>query len=218
MALIKCPECGNQFSDLAECCPQCGYPTEEIPSRSDEIKKDSIEEGQQEDIETKQKEGVLKQRAEDGVDRESRHSPSFARFMVVGALIALVVLYVALIHKPNDSDSGGSYLEDQGYYGPSNPSSTKSNSQSYSWIVGTWYVQTPYGTTSIRFEGDGSKGDVTELEDALNPYSAKYGTYYVENDILYYNLRGEPGTSYIEIHSGQRLYMGGGYYYKKINQ
>ncbi len=25
MALIKCPECGNQISDKAESCPKCGY-------------------------------------------------------------------------------------------------------------------------------------------------------------------------------------------------
>ena len=26
MALIKCPECGNQVSDRAESCPKCAYP------------------------------------------------------------------------------------------------------------------------------------------------------------------------------------------------
>ena len=25
MALIKCPECGNEVSDSAEICPKCGY-------------------------------------------------------------------------------------------------------------------------------------------------------------------------------------------------
>ena len=25
MALIKCKECGKQFSDMAEACPNCGY-------------------------------------------------------------------------------------------------------------------------------------------------------------------------------------------------
>ena len=28
--LLKCPECGKEFSSFAECCPQCGYPTKEI--------------------------------------------------------------------------------------------------------------------------------------------------------------------------------------------
>ena len=26
MALVKCPECGNQVSDRASACPKCGYP------------------------------------------------------------------------------------------------------------------------------------------------------------------------------------------------
>jgi len=25
MALIKCPECGKEFSETANVCPQCGY-------------------------------------------------------------------------------------------------------------------------------------------------------------------------------------------------
>lgn len=25
MALIKCPECGKEISDRAECCPVCGF-------------------------------------------------------------------------------------------------------------------------------------------------------------------------------------------------
>ena len=30
MALIKCPECGNEFSSYATECPQCGFPAESI--------------------------------------------------------------------------------------------------------------------------------------------------------------------------------------------
>ena len=26
MAMIKCPECGRMISDMASCCPNCGYP------------------------------------------------------------------------------------------------------------------------------------------------------------------------------------------------
>lgn len=26
MALMKCPECGNEISDKAKKCPRCGYP------------------------------------------------------------------------------------------------------------------------------------------------------------------------------------------------
>ena len=34
MALIKCPDCGKEFSENASTCPQCGY-----KKRNDEIKK-----------------------------------------------------------------------------------------------------------------------------------------------------------------------------------
>ena len=30
MALIKCPECNKEFSNQAKCCPNCGFPTDEI--------------------------------------------------------------------------------------------------------------------------------------------------------------------------------------------
>lgn len=30
MALIKCPECGNEVSDKADACPKCGYPISEM--------------------------------------------------------------------------------------------------------------------------------------------------------------------------------------------
>ena len=30
MSLIRCPECGKEFSDRAVACPNCGFPIEEI--------------------------------------------------------------------------------------------------------------------------------------------------------------------------------------------
>ena len=31
MALIECPECSNEVSDMAEACPDCGYPISKEP-------------------------------------------------------------------------------------------------------------------------------------------------------------------------------------------
>lgn len=39
MAIIICPECGKEFSDLAKACPQCGCPVEEIAKMKEEEKK-----------------------------------------------------------------------------------------------------------------------------------------------------------------------------------
>lgn len=93
---------------------------------------------------------------------------------------------------------------------------TSSQSGDYSWIVGNWYVTTPYGTMSVQFRGNGKKGRCTFLEDATNAYGAKHGDYYVEGDTLYMELEGESYRTTIEIQSGNRLHAGGGYYYKKI--
>ena len=40
MALIKCPECGKEFSDKAQACPNCGCPTSE--AKNQELKQEEI--------------------------------------------------------------------------------------------------------------------------------------------------------------------------------
>lgn len=42
MALIKCPECGKEFSDKAQACPNCGCPTSEV--KKQEMKQEEIKE------------------------------------------------------------------------------------------------------------------------------------------------------------------------------
>ena len=37
MALIKCPECGREFSDLSRYCPKCGLPIEQARLRQEEM-------------------------------------------------------------------------------------------------------------------------------------------------------------------------------------
>lgn len=46
MALIKCPECGKEFSDKAQACPNCGCPTLEI--KKQEIKPEEAQENEPE--------------------------------------------------------------------------------------------------------------------------------------------------------------------------
>lgn len=60
MALISCPECGNQVSDKAHQCPNCGYPIENIGSAQN-IKKTDVVQTDVEKAEVKQpKKGKLK--------------------------------------------------------------------------------------------------------------------------------------------------------------
>jgi ribosomal protein L7/L12 len=43
MALIKCPECGNEISDQAAACPKCGYPCQpEKPEAEAETEADKL--------------------------------------------------------------------------------------------------------------------------------------------------------------------------------
>ncbi len=39
MALIKCPDCGNEVSSLAAACPRCGYPIAQIAQSNSKIVK-----------------------------------------------------------------------------------------------------------------------------------------------------------------------------------
>lgn len=96
--------------------------------------------------------------------------------------------------------------------------SSSSRQVDYSWVKGIWYCTTPIGTFSIQFQGDGQSGRVVYLPEALNAYSAEYGTYRVEDSVIRYHINGEPSDLFyiIEIHDNHRLYAGEGYYYKKI--
>lgn len=80
-----------------------------------------------------------------------------------------------------------------------------------SWIVGTWSCTTPYGTVTLKFEGDGSSGSCAELTYG----SYNYGRYSVKDGVLRYKLNGESLTNVIEIHEGNMLYFGDGYYLHK---
>lgn len=42
MALIKCPECGNEISDKAKHCIHCGFPLEELLQEKETIKHNVI--------------------------------------------------------------------------------------------------------------------------------------------------------------------------------
>ena len=80
-----------------------------------------------------------------------------------------------------------------------------------SWIVGTWSCTTPYGTVTLKFEGDGSSGSCAELTYG----SYNYGRYSVKDGVLRYKLNGESLTNVIEIHDSNMLYFGDGYYLHK---
>ena len=81
----------------------------------------------------------------------------------------------------------------------------------YSWIVGTWSCTTPYGTMTLKFEGDEGSGSCAKLTYG----SYNYGRYTVKDGVLRYKLNGESLTNVIEIHDSNMLYFGDGYYLHK---
>ena len=120
-------------------------------------------------------------------------------------IIAALVLAVFLIVRSCGGDE--SEFEEETSY-----ESSTTASEDYSWIVGTWACDMgAYGTVVVKFDGNGSSGDCTEVQYG----SYKYGTYRVEGNILCYKLNGENMTTTIEIQSGHRLHAGEGYYYHK---
>ena len=42
MALIKCPECGNNISDKAKACIHCGYPMEALTQENDLVNSENF--------------------------------------------------------------------------------------------------------------------------------------------------------------------------------
>ncbi|MBR5964153.1 MAG: hypothetical protein IK000_08395 [Bacteroidaceae bacterium] len=106
------------------------------------------------------------------------------------------------IEPLNEMSSGNSYDAEQ--------------SIDYSWIVGSWSVETSYGSVSVWFGGNGKKGKCSYRE-GMDFTSTHRGSYYVENNTIRMTLDDEPSVCItIEIQSGHRLYAGGGYYYKKF--
>lgn len=39
MALIKCKECGKEYSDMAEVCPNCGYSEKKSKGKRNSLRK-----------------------------------------------------------------------------------------------------------------------------------------------------------------------------------
>ena len=73
MALIKCPDCGKMFSEYAECCPECGCPTEDAKAENvvtDNIRESILEDKKQASFDNLENESIYKTVSQD-TDKES---------------------------------------------------------------------------------------------------------------------------------------------------
>ncbi|NCC02165.1 MAG: hypothetical protein EOM34_16165 [Clostridia bacterium] len=89
MALIKCTECGKEFSDKADACPNCGCPTEKMttPEQKEEI------------AETKEQASDSSTNTSDVPAAEKEQSPKEknpnTKKIIIGVIAAIVVIGVA---------------------------------------------------------------------------------------------------------------------------
>ncbi len=121
-------------------------------------------------------------------------------------LYLVAIAFVAFQIFKSCGDDETDYEEETSY------ESSAETSKDYSWIVGTWACDMgAYGTVVLKFDGNGTSGDCTEVQYG----SYKYGTYSVVDNELRYKLNSESVTTTIEIQSGHRLHAGEGYYYHK---
>lgn len=136
---------------------------------------------------------------------------------IIGAVAAIILLIAIVSGRMNDwLFSGSNSSSDKAFVETYEKSYDTEQSIDYSWIVGSWSVKTPYGTVSVWFGGNGKKGRCSYRE-GMDFTSVHRGNYYVENNTIRMTLDDEPSICItIEIQSGERLYAGGGYYYKRL--
>ena len=82
MALIKCPECGNEISNMAEECPRCGISMEEIQARLQGIKKGEGSNGESVNNARPHKE-------------EKKHTPQKGKKWLCYVIPAAIILIIA---------------------------------------------------------------------------------------------------------------------------
>lgn len=81
----------------------------------------------------------------------------------------------------------------------------------YAWLVGTWSVNTPeFGRVTLIIKGDGQKGRMS--------FDGESGSYETKDGEIRCHIDGDPKdlVTVFKIHSGNRLYFGEGYYFKKV--
>ena len=126
-----------------------------------------------------------------------------------------------LVRSCSSQDSKSSYSTEyysEEKYSSSDNYSSSSDVNTYRWIVGTWSCKmSSIGAVStIVFYGDGKSGEYTEITSSrILGTEYETGRYSCDGSTIRLKVHGENYSTPIEIHSGNRLYAGGGYYYTK---
>lgn len=105
MALIKCTECGKEFSDKAASCPNCGCPTEVI---IEEIQKQEIQakkEQRKANAQTHPFETHYKTYVEEEVPKEKK---DYSFFIMIAVVVAIAIGGYLLTSSPNIEETSES--------------------------------------------------------------------------------------------------------------
>ena len=198
MQTKKCPHCGSEIYHASEYCPYCkknaegNSLTKKCPHCGSEI------------YHTSKYCTYCK--------NEVGKSSSFLT-VLLSLVVGVGITFLVILIDQNESDNDYDNKDNSYSYSSSSDSSSYDDSSQYSWIVGKWRLKTPYGSSTIKFDGNGKSGSYINIYDDGEVES---GTYKVSGSKITCSMYGASWTTAIEIHSGNRLYAGGGTYYTKI--
>lgn len=113
MALIKCPECGTDVSDLAISCPKCAYPIREKKSEilQKETEELDLKEKEEEDEEQKKEEDTKNNSESTAQQPESKPNCLSAFFFLF-----LIGFFIFIIYKSCDDNSSSYSSNDESSY------------------------------------------------------------------------------------------------------
>ena len=139
---------------------------------------------------------------------------------LIATLIAFPICILIIILFLNYITSEDSYTYTSEKSSSDQCCSSPSDNDSYRWIVGTWSCKmSSIGAVStIVFYGDGKSGEYTEITSSrILGTEYETGRYSCDGSTIRLKVHGENYSTPIEIHSGNRLYAGEGYYYTKTH-
>lgn len=125
MALIKCPECGEQVSDKADVCIHCGYPLKNITENNQqEAFNEENENIHNEKINSENTEESKEEnkRVDEGIPFESskshgkRRNTSFILVLVIGVLLVGGIFFYKNVYSPAHNYKQANKLMKKGEY------------------------------------------------------------------------------------------------------
>jgi len=167
MALIKCPDCGKMFSEYAECCPECGCPSEDAKAANvgnDVVPHNVDDEKSKEQTpidKTRLQETVQPATVEDVAEKKKFY---FRWLGIIGILAIFVICgvfaYNSLVKKnktlTSDNQSEGIILDDSLVATPTSDSQSGKNDS-----LVTGEKSTSYLGDGVIF---GIKGEIMSVE------------------------------------------------------